>query len=108
MAARVEPGTVVTIDYELRSSDGELLDEPGATVAYLHGGYGGIFPRIEAALEVLGTVIDDPNVGASEDLVRLVVRYTDTRSRIVTGPLPVDDPRRRRPDISRAQRMVVA
>ncbi len=51
MAARVDAGTVVTIAYELRASDGELLDEPGTTVAYLHGGYGGIFPKVEAALE---------------------------------------------------------
>ena len=50
MAARVDAGTVVTIAYELRDADGELLDEPGATVAYLHGGYGGIFPKVEAAL----------------------------------------------------------
>ena len=50
-APRIEAGTVVTLTYELRASDGALLDEPGATVAYLHGGFGGIFPRVEAALE---------------------------------------------------------
>lgn len=54
MAGRVEPGAVVTIAYELRDADGELLDEEGATVAYLHGGYGGIFPKAEAALEGRG------------------------------------------------------
>jgi FKBP-type peptidyl-prolyl cis-trans isomerase SlyD len=51
MAARIDAGTVVTIAYEVRDADGALLDEPGATVAYLHGGYGGIFPKIEGALE---------------------------------------------------------
>ncbi len=51
MAARVEPGAVVTIAYEIRDGDGALLDEEGASVAYLHGGYGGIFPKVEAALE---------------------------------------------------------
>lgn len=50
-APRIEAGTVVTLSYELRASDGALLDEPGATVAYLHGGYGGIFPKVEATLE---------------------------------------------------------
>lgn len=50
-APRIEAGTVVTLSYELRASDGELLDEEGATVAYLHGGFGGIFPKVEAALE---------------------------------------------------------
>ena len=51
MAGRIDPGTVVTIAYELRDVDGALLDEEGATVAYLHGGYGGIFPKVEDALE---------------------------------------------------------
>ena len=32
-APRIEAGTVVTLSYELRASDGALLDEPGATVA---------------------------------------------------------------------------
>lgn len=51
MAARIDRGTVVTIAYDLRDVDGALLDEEGATVAYLHGGYGGIFPKVEAQLE---------------------------------------------------------
>jgi len=54
MAARVEAGSVVTIAYELRDADGALLDEEGASVAYLHGGFGGIFPKVEAALEGAG------------------------------------------------------
>jgi len=51
MAARVEAGAVVTIAYELRDVDGALLDEEGASVAYLHGGFGGVFPKVEEALE---------------------------------------------------------
>ncbi len=37
------------------------------------------------------------------DLARLVVDYTNSSSRIVHRPLPVDDPRQRRPDISFAR-----
>ncbi len=48
---RIEPGRVVTLAYEIRDCDGALLDEAGAEVAYLHGGYGGLFPKVEAALE---------------------------------------------------------
>jgi FKBP-type peptidyl-prolyl cis-trans isomerase SlyD len=48
---RIDRNTVVTLDYELRNSDGESLEEEGAEVAYLHGGYGGIFPKVEEALE---------------------------------------------------------
>lgn len=50
MPARVEAGTVVTIAYEIRDCDGALLDEEGATVDYLHGGHGGLFPKVEEAL----------------------------------------------------------
>ena len=48
---RIDPGKVVTLAYELRDADGEPLEEEGAEMAYLHGGYGGIFPKVEAALE---------------------------------------------------------
>jgi FKBP-type peptidyl-prolyl cis-trans isomerase SlyD len=47
----IDRGTVATLDYELKSSDGELLEDEGASLAYLHGGFGGIFPKVEAELE---------------------------------------------------------
>jgi FKBP-type peptidyl-prolyl cis-trans isomerase SlyD len=48
---RIDRGTVVTLAYELRDADGEPLEESGADLAYLHGGFGGIFPKVEEALE---------------------------------------------------------
>ena len=48
---RIESGTVVVLDYELKDADGDLLEEAGASLSYLHGGYGGIFPKVEAALQ---------------------------------------------------------
>ena len=48
---RIDPGTVVRLAYELRDADGEPLEDEGAEMEYLHGGYGGIFPKVEAALE---------------------------------------------------------
>ena len=48
---QIDPGTVVTLSYELRDADGGPLEEEGAELAYLHGGFGGIFPKVEAALE---------------------------------------------------------
>ena len=47
---RIDAGTVVTLAYEMRDADGEPLEEEGARMAYLHGGYGDIFPKVEAAL----------------------------------------------------------
>ena len=51
MAMRIEPDTVVTLTYELRNADGEPLEEDNVETTYLHGGYGGIFPKVEQALE---------------------------------------------------------
>jgi FKBP-type peptidyl-prolyl cis-trans isomerase SlyD len=42
---------VVTLAFEIRDSKGDSLESEGAQLAYLHGGYGGIFPKIEEALE---------------------------------------------------------
>jgi FKBP-type peptidyl-prolyl cis-trans isomerase SlyD len=48
---RIDRDTVVTLAYELKDCDGELLEDEGATMSYLHGGYGGIFPKVETALQ---------------------------------------------------------
>ena len=42
---------MVKLEYELKSGDGELLEDEGAQLEYLHGGFGGIFPKVEEALE---------------------------------------------------------
>jgi UDP-glucuronate decarboxylase len=46
--------------------------------------------------------LGNPNELTVRQLVDLVVAVTGTGSRIVYRPLPVDDPRRRKPNISRA------
>jgi FKBP-type peptidyl-prolyl cis-trans isomerase SlyD len=51
MGMRISRGAVVTLDYELKNADGEALEDEGAQVAYLHGGFGGIFPKVEETLE---------------------------------------------------------
>jgi UDP-glucuronate decarboxylase len=40
------------------------------------------------------------------ELAELVIDLTGSRSKIVHRPLPPDDPRQRRPDISEAQRLL--
>jgi FKBP-type peptidyl-prolyl cis-trans isomerase SlyD len=42
--------TVVSITYELRDSDGNILEASADPVSYLHGGYDGIFPKVEEEL----------------------------------------------------------
>jgi FKBP-type peptidyl-prolyl cis-trans isomerase SlyD len=48
---RIERGRVVTLECDVRDCDGQLLDDEATVVAYLHGGHGGIFPKVEAALQ---------------------------------------------------------
>ena len=39
--------TVVTLKYRVRDTAGDAIDEGNNPLVYLHGGYGGIFDRIE-------------------------------------------------------------
>ena len=48
---RIESGRVVRLEYELKDCDGEPVEDEGAHLEYLHGGFGGIFPKVEEALE---------------------------------------------------------
>lgn len=41
----------MTLSYRVWDPDGNLIDEGRQPLVYLHGGYDGIFPRIEEALE---------------------------------------------------------
>jgi FKBP-type peptidyl-prolyl cis-trans isomerase SlyD len=43
--------TVVELQYQLFDTDGELIEKTDEPVEYLHGGYGGMFPAVEKALE---------------------------------------------------------
>lgn len=47
---QITQDSVVTLDYELRDSDGNILEEAGSKLAYIHGGHGGIFPLVEDGL----------------------------------------------------------
>jgi FKBP-type peptidyl-prolyl cis-trans isomerase SlyD len=41
----------VSLTYQLTGSDGNLIEQTQEPVSYLHGGYEGIFPLVEEALE---------------------------------------------------------
>jgi FKBP-type peptidyl-prolyl cis-trans isomerase SlyD len=47
---KVIKNTVVTLDYSVTDPEGEVIDEGREALVYLHGGYDGIFPKIEEAL----------------------------------------------------------
>ena len=48
---RIESGRVVRLEYEMKDCDGEPVEDENASLEYLHGGFGGIFPKVEEALE---------------------------------------------------------
>jgi FKBP-type peptidyl-prolyl cis-trans isomerase SlyD len=50
MNESVAKNTVVTLDYSVADSDGQLLDAGEDPIVYLHGGYDDIFSKIEESL----------------------------------------------------------
>ncbi len=58
--------------------------------------------RLMASDATVPVNIGNPEELSVRDLIDRVVALTGSRSRIVALPLPVDDPRRRKPDIGRA------
>lgn len=79
---QVSKNSVVTLSFELSDSAGRLLEKSDQPISYLHGGYDGIFPAVEEALEGIaegGTVVvtldPDNAFGEYEDeLVRVEPR----------------------------------
>lgn len=47
---QITKNSVVTLNYKVTDSDGNLVDDGANPLVYLHGGYDGIFPVIEEAL----------------------------------------------------------
>ena len=47
---QIAKNSVVTLTYQVHDSDGNLIDEGSKPLVYIHGGYDGIFPRIEEEL----------------------------------------------------------
>ena len=48
---KVGRNTVVSLAYELYDADGNLIEKAQDPLVYLHGGFSGIFPLVEKALD---------------------------------------------------------
>jgi FKBP-type peptidyl-prolyl cis-trans isomerase SlyD len=48
---QIGKNTVVSLTYELSAADGGVVEKTDQPISYLHGGYDGIFPLVEQALE---------------------------------------------------------
>ncbi len=50
--------------------------------------------------------IGNPNEMTVKDIAEAIIKLTNSKSKIVYKPLPEDDPKRRRPDISKAKKIL--
>ena len=50
--------------------------------------------------------IGNPHEVTIEEIARTIIRLIGSTSKIIYRPLPVDDPRQRRPDITRARTLL--
>jgi dTDP-glucose 4,6-dehydratase len=67
---------------------------------------------VDGILRLMASDTNDPvNIGnphelTIEEIARTIIRLVGSKSRIVYQPLPVDDPKQRRPDITRARTLL--
>jgi UDP-glucuronate decarboxylase len=62
---------------------------------------------METGPEVIGPInLGNPTEFTIRELAELILELTGSRSKIVHRPLPPDDPQKRRPDISEAERVL--
>src|SRR4051812_47040223 len=47
---QVAKNSVVTLSYEVKDAQGNLIEKGAQPMVYLHGGYGGIFAKVEEAI----------------------------------------------------------
>ena len=50
---KIEKNCAVTLRYKVCDIAGKVLEQSSEPLAYLHGGYGSLFPKVEQALEEL-------------------------------------------------------
>lgn len=62
--------------------------------------------ELMASKEIYPVNLGNPEEYRVKDIAEKVIQYTGSSSRIVYKPLPEDDPRRRRPDIARAKKIL--
>jgi UDP-glucuronate decarboxylase len=67
----------------------------------------GLIRLMESPPDIIGPInLGNPQEFTIAELAQLVIELSGSRSRLVQRPLPSDDPRQRRPDITRAHRLL--
>jgi dTDP-glucose 4,6-dehydratase len=106
---RIHDGRAVPtfIGQALRGEDVTIFGEGSQTRSFCY-----ITDLVAGILTLMESPLNDPvNIGnphemSIEEMARLIIRMTGSSSRVVFKPLPTDDPKVRRPDITRARTLL--
>jgi UDP-glucuronate decarboxylase len=106
-----DDGRVVSnfIVQALRGRDITVYGDGGHTrsFCYVDDLVEGLIRLMRTPDEITGPVnLGNPGEFTIRELAETIIDLTGTSSRIVHAPLPIDDPKRRRPDISRADELL--
>jgi len=89
---KITRNSVVTLDYRVTDPAGVMIDQGGQPLIYLHGGYDGIFSKLEAALDgveegqtVKVNLMPEDAFGLYEKELVLVEARTDFPDEIAVG-----------------------
>jgi dTDP-glucose 4,6-dehydratase len=103
---RVNDGRAVPafISQALRNDDVTIFGDGSQTRSFTY-----ITDLVDGILRLMQSDANDPvNIGnpremSLAELAQTIIRMTGSSSKLVYGPLPTDDPKVRRPDITRAR-----
>lgn len=93
----------------LRGEDITIYGDGGQTrsFCYINDMINGFIKMMDSSDDVIGPInMGNPHEITILRLAEIIIRLTGSRSRIVRRELPQDDPRRRKPDISKAQELL--
>lgn len=107
---RPDDGRVVAnvVCQALAGDDVTIYGDGRQTRSYCYVGdmVAGLIRLMESDIADGPVNLGNPHEVDVHDLVERILRLTGSSSAVVNRPLPVDDPRRRKPDISRAKKML--
>jgi dTDP-glucose 4,6-dehydratase len=106
---RIRDGRAVPafISQALRNEDVTVFGNGKQTRSFCY-----ISDLVDGIIRLMLSAENDPvNIGnptemTIEEIAKIIIEMTGSKSRIVYKPLPVDDPKVRKPDITRAQTLL--
>jgi dTDP-glucose 4,6-dehydratase len=106
---RINDGRAVPtfISQALRNEDVTIFGKGSQTRSFCY-----ITDLVDGILKLADSTINDPvNIGnphelSIEDIAKTIIKMTGSKSQIVYRPLPTDDPKVRKPDITRARTLL--